>query len=55
MYEAVPYVSEAGFARVLEDLVAEEPRLANHRAAEFVDSRYVREMETSGFLQAAAR
>jgi NitT/TauT family transport system substrate-binding protein len=55
MYEAVPYVSEAGFARVLEDLAAEEPRLANHRAAEFVDSRYVREMQTSGFLQAAAR
>ena len=48
MYEPVPYVSEAGFARVLEDLAAEEPRLAGHRAAEFVDSRYVREMETLG-------
>jgi NitT/TauT family transport system substrate-binding protein len=54
MYEAVPYVSEAGFARVLEDLVAEEPRAAGHRPAEYIDSRYVREMEDSGFLRQAA-
>jgi len=54
MYEPVPYVSEAGFARVLEDLVAEEPRVANHQAAEFIDSRYVREFENSGFLRQAA-
>src|SRR5204863_595089 len=54
MYEPLPYVSEAGFARVLEDLVAEEPRVANHKAAEFIDSRYVREMETSGFFRQAA-
>jgi NitT/TauT family transport system substrate-binding protein len=50
-YEPVPYVSEAGFERVLEDLAAEEPRVASHRAAEFLDSKYVREMETSGFLR----
>jgi ABC-type nitrate/sulfonate/bicarbonate transport system substrate-binding protein len=53
MYEAVPYVSEAGFARVLEDLVAEEPRAAGHQASEYIDSRYVSEMESSGFLRQA--
>jgi NitT/TauT family transport system substrate-binding protein len=53
MYEPSPYVSEAGFARVLEDLAAEEPRVAGHRVSEFVDSRYAREMETSGFLRQA--
>jgi NitT/TauT family transport system substrate-binding protein len=54
MYEPLPYVSEPGFARVLEDLAADEPRVANYKVADFVDSKYVKEMETSGFLRQAA-
>jgi NitT/TauT family transport system substrate-binding protein len=53
MYEPLPYVSETGFARLLEDLAAEEPRVASYKVADFVDSKYVSEMETSGFLRQA--
>jgi NitT/TauT family transport system substrate-binding protein len=53
MYDPSPYVSETGFVRVLEDLVAEEPRAATLRPADLIDARFAREMETSGFLQAA--
>jgi ABC-type nitrate/sulfonate/bicarbonate transport system substrate-binding protein len=52
-YEAVPYVSEAGFARLLDDLAADEPRVTGHQPSEFLDSKYVREMEMSGFLRQA--
>jgi NitT/TauT family transport system substrate-binding protein len=51
MYEPLPYVSEAGFARVLEDLAVEEPRAAGHRPAEYIDSKYTHELETAGYLQ----
>ena len=47
----VPYVSEAGIGRLLADLAADEPRLAGRRPAEFVDSRYLQELEASGFVE----
>lgn len=47
----VPYVSEDGIRRLLVDLVSEDPRLAGRQPAEFIDSRYLREVEASGFLQ----
>ncbi len=46
-----PYVSEAGLARMLADLARDEPRLAGRQAADFVDARFLRELEASGFLQ----
>ncbi len=46
----VPYVSEVGFRRVLDDLMGEEPRLAGRQPAEFIDSRFVRELEAAGFF-----
>jgi NitT/TauT family transport system substrate-binding protein len=49
---AVPYVSEAGMARALADLVPEEPQLAGRQASEWVDSHFVREMEEAGFFAA---
>lgn len=46
---AVPFISETGFATLLQDLAAEEPRVARYQVSDFVDSRFVRELETSGF------
>jgi ABC-type nitrate/sulfonate/bicarbonate transport system substrate-binding protein len=50
---SVPYVSEEGMARALADLVAEEPQLAGRQATEWLDSRFARELEESGFVRAA--
>jgi ABC-type nitrate/sulfonate/bicarbonate transport system substrate-binding protein len=46
-----PYVSEPGLARALEDLAADDPRIAAYRPSDFVDSRYVRELEAAGLLR----
>jgi NitT/TauT family transport system substrate-binding protein len=46
-----PYVSEAGLARLLQDLVAEDPRLVGRPATDWEDPRFVRELETSGFMR----
>ncbi len=43
----LPYVSEAGIARLLADLAADDPRLAGRQPSEFVDSRFVRELEAA--------
>jgi hypothetical protein len=48
-----PYLSEPGLARVIENLAREDPRLVGRQPAEFMDSRYVRELEDSGFLAQA--
>jgi NitT/TauT family transport system substrate-binding protein len=47
----VPYVSEEGTARMLRDLVEEEPRLAGKQPSDFIESRYLRELEESGFIR----
>src|SRR5581483_704568 len=44
-FPAPPYVSEAGIARLLEDLVVEDPRLVGRAPTDWVDSSYVRELE----------
>ncbi|HLH26263.1 MAG TPA: ABC transporter substrate-binding protein [Chloroflexota bacterium] len=47
----VPYVSEEGVARLLADLAADDPRFAGRQPTDFIESRYLREVEASGFLQ----
>lgn len=47
-----PYVSEEGFARILQDLAGEEPRAAGRQPAEWLDARFVRELDQSGFIRA---
>jgi NitT/TauT family transport system substrate-binding protein len=49
MFEPIPYVSETGLARLLADLAADDPRLAGRQASEWIDSRYLRELEAAGF------
>ena len=44
----LPYISEAGLAQLLADLAAEEPRLAGRQATEWIDTRYLRELEAAG-------
>jgi hypothetical protein len=41
----VPYVTEAGTARLLTDLAQAEPRLAGRQPNEWIDSRFLREVE----------
>jgi NitT/TauT family transport system substrate-binding protein len=45
-----PYVSEVGLAAMLEDLVGEDPRLAGRQPSDWIDSRFVRELEAAGFI-----
>ncbi len=47
----VPYVSEEGLARLLADLATDEPRLAGKQPSDFIDARFLRELETSGFVR----
>jgi ABC-type nitrate/sulfonate/bicarbonate transport system substrate-binding protein len=46
-----PYVSESGLARALEDLAADDPRVAAYQPSDLVDSRYLRELEAAGLLR----
>src|SRR5581483_5097408 len=49
MFNYPPYISESGMARLLAELAADDPRLAGRQPSEWVDARYVRELEASGF------
>jgi NitT/TauT family transport system substrate-binding protein len=52
---SVPYVTDEAMANALADLVEEEPQIAGRQGSEWVDSRFVREMEQAGLFQAAGR
>jgi ABC-type nitrate/sulfonate/bicarbonate transport system substrate-binding protein len=47
----VPYVSEEGIARLLADMSQDEPRLVGKTPSDFVESRFLRELESSGFVK----
>ena len=49
-----PYVSEPGLARALEDMAADDPRVAAYQPSDFIDSRYLRELEAAGALASPA-
>jgi NitT/TauT family transport system substrate-binding protein len=46
--EPLPYISESGLDQLLADLATDEPRLAGHRAAEWIDTRFLKEFEAAG-------
>jgi NitT/TauT family transport system substrate-binding protein len=50
-FPSVPYISEEGTARLLEDLGREEPRLAGQQPSQWIDTRFLRELEASGFIR----
>jgi NitT/TauT family transport system substrate-binding protein len=45
----VPYVTEEGTARLLADLARTEPRLAGRQPSEWIDARFLREVEAAGY------
>ena len=51
VYPKVPYVSEAGVRTVLDLLAITEPQAATVRPEDYIDNRFVREMDESGFIQ----
>jgi NitT/TauT family transport system substrate-binding protein len=46
--QPLPYISEDGLTALLADLATDEPRLAGRQAAEFIDTRYLKELEAPG-------
>ena len=51
MFNYPPYIPESGVARLLAELAADDPRLVGRQPAEWLDARYVRELEASGFAR----
>ena len=48
---SVPRISEAGMVGLLHDMAEEDPRLVGRTPADYVDSRFVAELEQSGFIR----
>jgi NitT/TauT family transport system substrate-binding protein len=51
VFPRAPYVSEAGVQTVLDLLAQTEPQAAEVKPEQFIDNRYVRELEDSGFIR----
>ncbi len=51
----VPYVDPAAIQTVLDQLAPQVPAARTARAEDFLDNRYVRELDESGFIQALYR
>ena len=47
----VPYVSEAGLQTVLDFIRERNPQAANAKVQDFMDNRFVKELEEKGFIQ----
>ncbi len=50
-YPPVPHVTEAGVQTVFDSLRDSEPRVAELQATQFIDDRFLRELEDSGFVR----
>ncbi len=48
----VPYVSEAGLETVLDFIKKSNPKAANARVQDFMDNRFVKELDDTGFIRA---
>lgn len=51
VFPRAPYVSEAGIQTLLDLVAKEDPRAAEHKASEYIDSRFVKSLEDEGFLR----
>ena len=47
----VPYVSERGLQAVVDFVRQRNPQLPNVKAAEFMDNRFIKELDDSGFIK----
>jgi ABC-type nitrate/sulfonate/bicarbonate transport system substrate-binding protein len=48
----VPYVSEQGLQAVIDFIRQRSPQTPNVKAAEFMDNRFIKELDDSGFIKA---
>jgi ABC-type nitrate/sulfonate/bicarbonate transport system substrate-binding protein len=53
--ESVPYVSRKGLEMILADLVAEEPKARQARPEDFLDLRFVAQLDKEGFFKKFSR
>jgi NitT/TauT family transport system substrate-binding protein len=47
----IPYIKPAAMQSALEEVAQTDPRAATARPEDFIDNRYVQELETSGFVR----
>jgi ABC-type nitrate/sulfonate/bicarbonate transport system substrate-binding protein len=50
-----PYAPVDGYQLVLQDLVEKNPKAAQANVKDYIDSRFVKEMEDSGFIKGLYR
>jgi ABC-type nitrate/sulfonate/bicarbonate transport system substrate-binding protein len=50
-FPQAPYVTVASITTILESIRDSEPRAANARPADFIDDRFVRELDESGYIR----
>jgi len=51
----VPYVSEKGLQAVIDSIRQRNPQMSNVKPQEFMDNRFVKELDESGFIKALYR
>jgi hypothetical protein len=51
VFPRAPYVSAAGVQTVLDLLAQTEPQAASATPEQYIDNRYVRELEDAGFIE----
>jgi NitT/TauT family transport system substrate-binding protein len=49
--ETIPYVKPSAMQSAIDEVAQTEPRAASTKPEDYLDNRYVREMETSGFIR----
>ena len=47
----VPYPTAAGVRTILEDLASKNPKARSAKPEDFIEPRFVRELEDSGFFR----
>jgi ABC-type nitrate/sulfonate/bicarbonate transport system substrate-binding protein len=51
LLETAPYVKRAGVASLVQILAEKEPKIEAVKGDSFIEDRFVRELETSGFIK----
>ena len=52
---AAPYPPADGYQLVLQDMAEKNPRAAQANVKDFIDTRFVKELEDSGFIKNLSR
>jgi len=49
-YERKPYITLPGVKQVLKDIAARNPKAKQAKPEQFYESKYIRELDESGFI-----